>query len=404
MKPKRLKLMMERYFLFEPNVHMNVVFTVEGDVSAEKLKEAVNKAYTQNQTTMSKAVFDDKGDLYLEEMAQSGCHVYIDSRDWQEIRREQEKIPFRINEGEFLRTFIIPGGQNTAVYLMIHHMTCDGSGLFLLIEDIMNNLAGNEVAYKPTVVLTKRQTIHKGDLTFKERLFLKLLNRKWRKVKQIFTWEDYYKIHETYWKNKSSYVDMTVVEGEELKALRQECKDLNVTVNSYLMAKFLKDYPEYKNLGMPISLRNGERSVSNLVASLTVNFDYDQSKTFQENAVVLDQMVRPRLKDQRTRFHTPQFLAIMEPTLVDAALMHHILGYESELAKVMGGLVGYYGKRYTELGLTNMRVVDIPSQYGDYRIGSITGAPPSISTAEKVMGVFTFNDRMTIIDTRVEET
>ena len=403
MKTKRLKLMMERYFLFEPNVYMNIVFTVDGGASPEQLKEAVRKTYTQNQTTMSRAVLDKKGELYLEEMTQSGCRVYIDDRDWQQIRQEQERIPFRVNEGEFLRTFIIPRGERTDVYLMAHHMMCDGAGLFLLIEDIMNNLAGNEVAYKPTVVLKKEKVIRKGDLVFKQRFLLNLINLKWKKEKRVFTWEDYYKIHETYWKNKRSRVDFTVIEGEELEALKQECRDLKVTVNSYLVAKALRDYPEYRNLGMPISLRNGERSVSNLVASLTVAFDYDRSKTFQENAVALDQIVRPMLKDERTRYHTPQFLAIMEPTLVDAALMYHILGYESEVAKTMGGLVGYYGKRYTDLGLTNMKVVDIPSRYGDYKISGIIGIPPSISTAEKVLGVFTFDGKMTIADTTMEE-
>lgn len=403
MKNKRLKLMMERYFLFEPNVYMNIIFTVDGGATPEQLMEAVRKAYTQNQTTMSKAVLDEKGDLYLEEMEETGCHVYIDSRDWREIRYEQERIPFRINEGEFLRAFIIPKGESSEIYLMSHHMMCDGAGLFFVLEDIMNNLAGNEVEYKPTVVLKKEKVRRKGDLVFKQRFLLGLINKKWNKEKRIFTWDDYYKIHETYWKNRKSSVDFTVIEGEELEALMKECKDLKVTVNSYLVARALKDYPQYRNLGMPISLRNGERSVSNLVASLSVLFDYDRSKSFQENAVALDQIVRPMLKSERTRYHTPQFLAIMEPTLMDASLMYQYMGFENEMAKTMAKLVGYFGERYTDLGLTNMKIVDIPTEYGDYKISSIIGCPPSISSADKVLGVFTFNGKMTIIDTTMEE-
>lgn len=403
MKNKRIDLIMERYFLFEPNVYMNIIFTVDGGASPEKIMEAVRKAYTQNQTTMSKAVLDEKGNLYLEEMDESGCHVYFDSRDWQEILREQERIPFHLNQGEFLRTFIIPRGASSEIYLMAHHMMCDGTGLFFVLEDIMNNLAGNEVKYKPTVVLKRNQVRNKGNLGFKQRILLSFVNQKWKKEGKIFTWEDYYKIHETYWKNRGTKVDFNVIEGKELEDLLKECKDLKVTVNSYLLAKALKDYPKSRILGIPVSLRKDERSVCNLVSNLRLPFEYDSSKSYQENAVVLDQKVRPMLKSERERYLTSQFLAIMEPTLIDAALMHCYMGYENEMAKVMAKLVGYFGERYTDLGMTNMKVVDIPTQYGDYKISSIIGCPPNVSAANKVLGAFTFEGKMTIIDVTVEE-
>ena len=122
MKPNRIKLMAERFFLFDPSIYMNVIFTIDGVVPEEALRAAIEKTFTQNQTTMSKAVLDEKGNLFLEEMGHTGCCVFADSRDWQEIRREQERIPFRINEGEFLRAFItsrtpapIPSGSSSAI-------------------------------------------------------------------------------------------------------------------------------------------------------------------------------------------------------------------------------------------------------------------------------------------------
>ncbi len=403
MKNKRLDLIMERYFLFEPNVYMNIIFTVDGGASPEKLEEAVWKSYTKNQATMSKAVLDEKGNLYLEEMEQSGCKVFVDSRDWQDILREQERIPFKINEGEFLRAFIIPKGECSDVYLMAHHMMCDGTGLFFLLEDIMNHLIGNEVEYKPTLLLKKGKARRKGDLVFKQRVLLSLVNLKWRKEKKIFTWEDYYKIHEMYWKNRSTKVDFRVIEGRELENLLKECKELKVTVNSYLLAKTLKDYPKAHILGVPVSLRTNEKSVCNLVSNLRVSFDYDESKSYQENAVALEQVVRPKVNSEPARYNTSQFLAIMEPTLLDAALMYHYMGYENEMAKITAELIGYSGERFTDLGMTNMKVVDIPTQYGEYKISNIVGCPPSVSAAGKVMGAFTFNGKMTIIDITVEE-
>ena len=63
---ERIELLLERSFLFDPNIYMTVVVTIEGDVSEEELCEAVRKTYTQNQTTMSKVVLDEQGKVYLE--------------------------------------------------------------------------------------------------------------------------------------------------------------------------------------------------------------------------------------------------------------------------------------------------------------------------------------------------
>ena len=68
MEKERVELLLERSFLFDPNIYMTVVVTIEGEVGEEEICEAVKKAYTQNQTTMSKVVLDEQGKVYLEEM------------------------------------------------------------------------------------------------------------------------------------------------------------------------------------------------------------------------------------------------------------------------------------------------------------------------------------------------
>lgn len=44
------------YFLFDPNIYTSVILTLKrksDNLSVEKIKNAVEKAYTQNETTMS---------------------------------------------------------------------------------------------------------------------------------------------------------------------------------------------------------------------------------------------------------------------------------------------------------------------------------------------------------------
>ena len=403
MKTKRIKLMAERFFLFDPSIYMNVIFAIDGLVPVEKIREAIEKTYTQNQTTMSKAVLDKKGNLYLEEMGQTGCHTYVDYRNWQEIRREQERIPFRINEGEFLRAFITPRENSTDVYLMAHHMMADGSGLLILVDDIMNNLAGFEVAYKPTEVMRRKDVIRKGDLSVQDRIRLRLLNLLWAKEKRIFTWEDYYQIHETYWKDKSTYFEFTTIEDEELKNLKQECKDLGITVNSYLVAKIMKNYPDDHIIGVPVSLRGNSNSISNMITSLMLEYRYDTEKSLAENAVRAHQILRDGIASEPMRYHIPQFVAILDPTLMDAAVAHFVLGFDNEAARKASYVIGYTSNLGTDVGITNLGVLDVKTQYGDYRITNMIGIPPHVSATRRVISIYTYNEKMTITDTKVKK-
>jgi len=261
MEKKRIELLLERTFIFDPNIYMTIVVTIDGDVNEEEICEAVKKAYTQNQTTMSKIVLDEQGKLYQEMMQETGCKVFVEHRDWLEIMHENERKPFRIDEGELVRTFVIPRGTEKDIYLMAHHVACDGSGLLILAEDILDNLQGKEVAYKPTKVMTEKFVIKRGNLKLIEKLALKNVSKKWGKEKRVFGWDVYYKVHEEFWKNKQSEINFTWVEGAELENLKEECKKAGVTVNSYLAAKLMQKYPESKKLGIPVSVRGEERLV-----------------------------------------------------------------------------------------------------------------------------------------------
>lgn len=403
MEKKRIELLLERTFLFDPNIYMTVVITIEGDVSEEELCEAVRKAYTQNQTTMSKIVLDEQGKVYQEEMSQTGCKVYVDERDWQEILCESERKTFRINEGELIRTFIIPRGKQKDIFLMAHHITCDGNGLLILAEDILNNLQGKEVEYKPTKVMTKEWVINRGNLKFVEKLGLKSVSQKWGKEKHVFGWDDYYKVHEEYWKNRRTEISFTEIESSELMALKEECKKCGVTVNSYLVAKLMQKYPESKKLGIPVSVRGEERSISCLVSSATVYSKYDTNKEFEENLTYIDKTVKKELTSEGAVYRTPQFVAITDPTLLQAAYIQNVIEYESKNVDTMARILGLYGDERCELGITNLREVTFSSEYDRFKVTGVIPVAPLIATTEKLFTISTYNGKMLIIESKIRQ-
>lgn len=402
MGKNKVELLLERTFLLDPNIYMVVVMTLEGDIKAEEISEAVKKAYTQNAMTMSKAVLDENGTFYMEEMEETGCKVFVDSRHWQEIMYENERKVFRVDEGELVRTFIIPKGNETDIYFMVHHITCDGNGIFLLAEDVLSNLQGKEVAYRNSTVMTRKGVIKKGGLNILEKIGLKKLSEKWcLEEKEVFGWDTYYKIHEEFWKNRKTEIEFTEIEGSELEEIKANCKKLGVTVNSYMVTKYLKDYSGRQKLAIPISVRENDRSISCMVSSVIAYAEYDFNATFEENLVKINKILAKEIKNHRSVYYIPQFIAYSEGTLIDASFVQHYLGYESERADRMRQILGLYGTGRTKLGVTNLGVVSILGENDKFKITKLIPVAPCVATSEKVITVSTFKGKMLIADSKI---
>ncbi|MBQ8040775.1 MAG: hypothetical protein IJ274_13085 [Lachnospiraceae bacterium] len=398
----KVELMLERTFLFDPNIYMAVIMTLEGEVKAEELCEAVKKAYTQNDMTMSKAVLDENGTFYREEMDKTGCKVFIDQRSWQEIMYENERKTFRVDEGELVRTFIIPKGDVTEIFFMVHHITCDGNGIFLFAEDVFNNLQGKEVAYRNSTVMTKEGVIKKGNLNFLEKAGLKSLSQKWcDEGKEVFNFDMYYKIHKDFWKEQKTEIEFTEIKGSELEEIKAVCKKLGVTVNSYMVTKYMQDYTGRQKLAIPTSIRGDNRSISCMVSSVIAYAEYDADASFEENLVKINKILTKEIKNIRSVYYIPQFISLSEGTLIDASYVQHFVGYESERADRMRQILGLYGKDRTRLGVTNLGVLSIPTEYGKFKITNIIPVAPCVATSEKVVTVSTFNGKMLIANSKI---
>ena len=290
-------------FWLDPSIYISLVATLKGEITTEEIECAVKRAYTQNETTMSKIVVEN-GDVYFQKTNQTGCKVFVDNRDWRDIMQENEKKTFRLNEGEMFRIFIIPDAvkQEYTLFLMAHHIIGDGKSLLLMLEDILANLSGKEVEYRP---LNNDGAYIPSDAIkprFIMRALTKMLNRMWKKEERNFDWDDYFNVHEQFWKDKKSDVRVEVREEEVLKHIKVKCKEWGITVNSYMIAEVLKEHPEYESFSLTVSIRGENRSISNKVSSLKLEYTYDTQKSFEENAKQVHGLIRRYLEDERKKF------------------------------------------------------------------------------------------------------
>lgn len=152
----------ERPNLFEPNVYISMIVNIDGTVTKEEVFNAVNTAYLKNEATMSKVILKENGEALFEKMNKSGCKVFFENREWRKIILESEKNPFAINEGEFIRTYIISMKQEITLLIMAHHLVGDGKAILVLLEDIVNSLAGKHVDYKSMELIDEKSLDRKS--------------------------------------------------------------------------------------------------------------------------------------------------------------------------------------------------------------------------------------------------
>lgn len=383
------------YFLFDPNIYISSIMTLKrkSDVSIDAVKSAVEQAYTQNETTMSKVVLEN-GEAYFENMSETGCKVFIDQRNWKDILNENEKKTFRINEGEFVRTFLIDNNDEICVFMMAHHIVGDGNSLVLLAQDILSNLAGESVEYKPLNNQDEEVGPSNVKYPFLKKLGIKLLNGQWKKNQKVFTWEDYYNIHQKFWENRQSYIETETISEPELLKMKEESKKLGITMNSYIVAKQLEKTQEYEIIGIPISRRGKNRSLANKVDVMKVNYKYNTAVSFEENAKVIHKVIKDSLEDPAKRYYVQNSFMLFDYTLVDAALMAKYAGYKNETAEKMVEVITMSGPNKTHLGVTNLTNINLKAEYDAFKVQDFKSIAASMSTTKNVVCLCTLENKM----------
>lgn len=129
------KIITERVNLFEPNVYISMCIKLVGKINTKELTIAIKEAFKANEATMSKIVLNNS-EAFYEKMPLSDCKVEIasSSKSIIELIRINEKIPFEIDKGELIRTFIVSYEDKTELLIMAHHLVGDGKSIIYFLR------------------------------------------------------------------------------------------------------------------------------------------------------------------------------------------------------------------------------------------------------------------------------
>lgn len=381
----------ERANLFEPNVYIGMVVKLSGDLLREEIEEAVYKAYEANEATMSKIVLEENGDAFYEKMEVCGCKFFKDSRSWKELLRQSEKRPFALNEGELVRTFLTEENKQMVLLIHAHHLVGDGQAVLILLKDIVNSLNKQSLTYKSMLSVDRTFLEKRAKLAVGTKLYVDWLNRKWKKNARVFTWDDYYAIHDKYWGEYVSEIEWKTYNIKELK----ERYPKGTTINSYMIAELLKEYQECKVVGIPVSIR-ADGGMSNQTSGIAIKYRYNYKRVFEENVGRVHRAINKKLKNKNMKYFILLFMERLCPSLTDAVLLQSHECYQNKLTEKMAKVMGYTGAGGRDLGVTNLNKIDIPSVHERFSITDIMFVPPKVSYAKNVVGISTYEEVLTV--------
>ena len=390
----RFRLETERENLFDVNMVIAMRVRTEGEVLFGQLEKAFHKTIETYEILNSRIVIEDNGEAFYVDCDNPGSSFKESSLGFEELINSNEKVRFRIEEGEYIRGFLSPDG----IVFLMHHLGGDGKSLLYFIESFMSILAGEEIKKVPFANLSVSELPGDSKMPYLYKLFVKAWNKRWAKMKRVFTYEDMDKAYQEFWQTHKTKTVITEYGKDALNDLLVRSKEEGCSLTSYLVALWIREMPFRADVGFAVDGRlSDERTMGNFATGIHINYRYNDKIGVGENAAKINKLMKKKLTDPKARYSVLQLIGNLDPTLIDTLSLEAIGAYHTRETARFANIM-CYGKNKRDLSITNLMRTDIRTEYGSHKIKDIAFVPPVVSYGKNLTGIITVND--TLIVTR----
>lgn len=388
----RYRIDTERVDLFDVNIIITMKVSLDKAIDFDAAKAAFTKACSFHEVLNSRVVIEDSGEAYYVDNDDPHNSINMTDLDLEELINENERKRFRIEEGEFIRAFVSKDG----VIFMMHHLGGDGKSLIYFIETFMKCLAGQECESVPFRSLGLSDLPAESKLPFYYKLLADSWNKKWKKERKVFGFDDMDNAYSGFWKDRKTEIELKRYSKEELGNMIRTAKSFGVSLTACFITDMIKELNSTQDVGLAVDGRtDGNRSMGNQATGISVKYRYDNRKSFEDNSKAVFKAMRRKLDDSRSRYLILRFMGLLDPTLKDSLNMVYAGCFRGRTACKVAALLGY-GDNVKDISITNLTKVDIPLEYGEFHIKEIAFVPPVVSYAKNVIGIVTAGDVMTV--------
>lgn len=387
----------ERADLFDINMIIGMQISVNGMATNEEIKTAFQNAVKCHEILNTKVRIEKDGKAYYIPNSKNRNAVFFTELDLQVLFKQQEKIRFKVEKGEYLRLFVKQQENGFTALFLMHHLAGDGKSLSYFIETFMRTLNYESVEFSPISLLSTDELSKVCKLPALAKLITFHYNKIWSKEKTVFTFEKLQNSYNAFWRDNETEIVIKSYSKENVEQMKNEAKDIGCHLTAYMITKYLLEKKTIQYIGLAVDGRlDKNRSMGNQATGITIKTKYNFNRTFAENALRIQKMLDRKLKNPLYKYFILNFMAEFDPTLIDAINLQFTGTFNSDSSRKLAKLLGY-GENTNDLSLTNLTVLDIPNCYRNYEIEKVLFIPPVVSYGKNVVGIVTHNGEMTVV-------
>ncbi|MBQ4282591.1 MAG: hypothetical protein IJB96_01530 [Lachnospira sp.] len=401
---KKQYVISERAHFMCPNMHFGILMEIEKEYYKVNVEATLKRMAEAHPFLKCLIAYEERTEkLYYKITDCSQINLVI-KEDISSIWSDYKKISKRdwnVFENGLLKVYIYPQKQGMTVLFITHHLLVDGRGLL----DIAQEFANDYVCAIPPVYVEEELIGSIYDLPKKSgllgisKMLVKQANRQWEKEKHVVSYEQYESFVEEYSKNHSIEYETYEIDNTAVAQMVHLCKENGFSMNDLLMAHMYVKTGTQKII-IAADIRNmfskyRKGALGNYSTAMGIHC---KSKTTDviEMAKEVHKLVQKHLKNNRALMLVLACYFEMSPTLLDAAAISALGGFESKAGKFVGGGMFGFGqpKSYS---ITNLGKIE------NENIKSIVFIPPASPAAKLTLGVVTLNGKMRACSSRNEE-
>lgn len=400
----RQYILSERAHFMCPNMHFGMIMEIEKEYDKQSVEATLLRRAEAHPFLKSVIAYEDGTDkLYYKITEHSQITVVVrddSSLLWSDYKAIS-KQDWNVFENGLLKVFIYPYEKGMTLLFVAHHLLVDGRGLLEIAQEFANDYVGeSEPVYVEEVLIESiYDLLGKSSLSGISKLLVKQANKQWTKENHKVSYEQYRNFVEEYVKNHPIEYRTYEVDSESVEQMTKLCKENGFSMNDLLMAQmYIRTGTEKIIIAADIRERFSRYAKGALGNYSTAMGIVCKSRTTDivKKAKEVHKAVYRHIKNNRALMLVLACYFEMTPTLLDAAAISALGGFDSKAGRFVGG--GMFGfSRPKSYSITNLGKVS------NSNIKSLMFIPPASPATKLTLGVVTLNGEMRACSSSMEK-
>lgn len=387
-------LFTERAHYMCPNMHFGIIANIGKEFDEERLSESI-KALKAAHPLLVSLISEEKdtGRIFYEKKDNLVIPV-VKGTDWQTDFDNISKAGWNVQKDALLKVFVYPSADSFKILFVAHHLLCDGRGLLMLTEEFVKRYLTNvnPELYEERLIESISDLPQGSDLGFISKVVIKDANKKWSKESHKVSYDEYLKFEKDFDSKQNITRNIMNFDGPSLDDMLSVCKENEVSVNDYLIARMMIEENTQKII-IASDIRTkfmnyNEGSLGNYASAFSVVVKKKHSDVIELSKSVRDE-IKKILRSPKKEMLVLACYLTMDPELLDAVAISTLGGFTSNAGKFVGSkMFGYEAREgycITNLGKIKSDI-----------ISEAAFIPPASPANKKAWGVLTVNDKMRI--------